>query len=74
VDYAQLRADRQIVEQAARRIRDRAIRDGYLGLEHKHVSFALALILDEVTRHLRDLDDELRVRVVDSCRGMLRQA
>jgi hypothetical protein len=71
--YRQLRADQQIVEQAARRLRDRAISDGYLGLEYKHVTFALALILDELGRHLRGLDDQLRGHVLDGCREMLRQ-
>ena len=60
-NYQQLRADRAIVEQAARRVRDQAIADGYLGLEGKHFAFGLALILDE----------QLRQRVVDLCRQVL---
>jgi hypothetical protein len=37
------------------------------GLEHQHVAFGLTLILDEIARHMRDLDDELRRRVVEPC-------
>jgi hypothetical protein len=66
--YAQLKADRGFVEQAAAQLRHRAILDGYVGLEHKEVAFALALILDEIARHLRDLDEQLRARVLDYCR------
>jgi len=69
--YAQLQADRGVVEQAAAHLRHRAILDGYVGLEHKEVAFALALILDEIARHLRDLDEQLRARVLDCCRSVL---
>jgi hypothetical protein len=69
--YAQLKADRGVVEQAAAHLRYRAILDGYVGLEHKEVAFALALILDEIARHLRDLDEQLRARVLDCCRSVL---
>jgi hypothetical protein len=58
--YAQLKADRGVVEQAAARLRHRAVLRGYVGLEHKEVTFALALILDEITRHLRGFDEQLR--------------
>jgi hypothetical protein len=57
--YRQVRADQQLVAQAARRLRDLAIADGYASLEHKHLALGLALILDELARHLRDLDEEL---------------
>jgi hypothetical protein len=36
------------------------------------LAFALALILDELARHLRDLDGELRESVVEVCRRMAR--
>jgi hypothetical protein len=65
--YRRLRADQQIVSQAATQLRHRAIVAGYAGLEHKHAAFALALILDELARHLRDLDQQLRQRVVETC-------
>jgi hypothetical protein len=42
------RADRQVIEQAAAQLRHGAIRAGYAGLEHKHIAFALALVLDEL--------------------------
>ena len=67
--YRQLRANQQLVEQAAARLRHRAIRAAYAGLERKELAFAL-LILDELARHLRDLDGELRDSVVEVCRRM----
>ena len=69
--YRQLRADQQVVAQAAAELRRQAISDGYTGLEDKRVTFALALVLDELARHLRDLDEQLRVSVVDCCRALL---
>jgi len=43
----------------------------YGGLEHKHVAFALALILDELARHLRDLRPELRAETMRGARMLL---
>ena len=65
--YEQLRADRQRVNQAAARLRHLAITDDYAGLEHKASAFALALVLDELGRHLGDFDADLRQRLVDLC-------
>ena len=42
-------------------------------MDHKHVAFGLALVLDELARHLRDLDEHLRGRVLDSCRVLGQQ-
>jgi len=71
--YRQPRADQQLVEQAAAHLRHRAILAAYAGLERKELAFALALILDELARHLRDLDGELRESVVEVCRRMARE-
>ena len=57
--------------QAAEHLRHSAIRATYAGMERKELAFALALILDELARHLRDLDEQLRVHILDSCRAML---
>jgi hypothetical protein len=35
------------------------------------VAFGLALVLDELARHLRDLDEQLRVGVLEGCRFLL---
>ncbi len=56
--YRQLRADQQIVGQAAEHLRHGAIRAAHAGMERKELAFALALILDELARHLRDLDEQ----------------
>jgi hypothetical protein len=71
--YRRLRAEQQLVEQAAARLRHRAILAAYAGLERKELAFALALILDELARHLHDLDGELRASVVEVCRRMARE-
>ena len=65
------RADRELLERAARWLRDEAVRSGYAGLSHQHVAFALALILDELARHLPDLDEAVRWQAVQSCRVLL---
>jgi hypothetical protein len=65
------RADRQVIEQAAARLRQGAIRAVYAGMEHKHVAFALALVLDELARHVRDLRPEVREQVMRGARMLL---
>jgi len=68
---AALRAERELLERAASWLRSEAIRSGYAGLTHQHVSFALALILDELARHLSDLDEGVRWQAVQSSRVLL---
>jgi hypothetical protein len=68
---AALRADRTLLERAARGLRDDAVRSGYAGLSHQHVAFALALILDELARRLADLDEGVRWQAVQSSRVLL---
>jgi hypothetical protein len=46
------RADRQVIEEAAAGLRHGAIRAGYAGMDGKHVAPALALVLDELARHV----------------------
>lgn len=65
------RADRELLERGARRLRDEAIRSAYAGLSHRHVAFALALLLDELARRVPDLDAGLRHQAVRSCRVLL---
>ena len=48
-----------------------AISDGYAGLERKHVAFGMASIRDELARHFRDLDEQLRVDTLVCCRQLL---
>jgi hypothetical protein len=40
-------------------------------MEHKHFVFALALILDKLARHLRDLRPEVRAQAVRGARMLL---
>lgn len=65
------RADRQRIEQAAAALRSRAIQDAYAGGTSKHLAFALALILDELARHVRDLRPEVRAQTLCGVRTLL---
>jgi hypothetical protein len=67
-----LRADQDIIDQAAARLRHETAQDQYRGLSDPEVAFGLAAILDELSRHFRDLDEALRRRVVELCRELLR--
>ena len=62
------RADRALIQRAAEQLRQGAIRAGYAGIPGQHFAFALALVLDELALHLRDLDAELRTRVLAGAR------
>jgi hypothetical protein len=65
------RADRQVIEQAAAQLRHGAIVAGYAGLPGKHYAFGLALLLDELALHLRDLTPEVRVQTMRGVRMLL---
>jgi hypothetical protein len=66
-----LQADREVLERAAARLRSGAIQAGYAGFRHKQVAFGLALILEELARHLPDLDDTVRYQALRTCRRLL---
>ena len=68
---AELRAERELLGRAATWLRSEAIRSGYAGLTHQHVAFALALVLDELARHVGELDQAVRWQAVQSCRVLL---
>ena len=69
--WAVLQADRELIQRAATWLRSDAIRSGYAGMSHQHVTFAFALLLDELARHLPDLDEAVRWQAVQACRQML---
>ena len=62
-----------MIEQAAAQLRHGAILAGYAGMEHKHVAFALALVLDELARHVRELHPDVRAPVVRGARMLLNE-
>jgi hypothetical protein len=70
--WAALRADQDVIDSAAARLRHETAQDQYRGLRDPQVAFGLASILDELSRHLRDLDEALRRRVVKLCSELLR--
>ena len=69
--WAALRADQNVIDHAAARLRHETAQDQYRGLRDPQVAFGLASILDELSRHLRDLDDPLRAQTLDCCRSVL---
>ena len=70
--WAALRADQDLIDRAAARLRHETAQDQYAGLRNPQVAFGFASILDELSRHLRDLDEALRCRVVELCTELLR--
>jgi hypothetical protein len=64
-------ADQDVIDQAAARLRHETAQDQYRGLHDPQVAFGLCALLDELSRHLRDVDDALRRRVVGLCRELL---
>ena len=68
--WAALRADQEVIDRAAARLRHETAQDQYRGLGDPQVAFGLASILDELSRHLRDLDGALRRRVVELCKEL----
>jgi hypothetical protein len=59
-------------EQAAAHLRRQAILAGYAGLEHKHLVFGLALVLDELARQVRELQPDVRAETMRGVRMLLR--
>jgi hypothetical protein len=70
--WAALRADQTTIGRAAARLRHETAQAQYANLRNPEVAFGLASILDELSRHLRDLDEALRSRVVELCRELLK--
>jgi hypothetical protein len=62
-----------LIEEAAARLRHGAIVAGYAGLPDKHYAFGLALVLDELAWHLRDLNAPVRAQVLAGARMVLEQ-
>jgi hypothetical protein len=69
--WAALRADQDVIDRAAARLRHETAQDQYRGLRDPQVAFGLAAVLDELSRHLRALDDSQRRRVIELCRELL---
>jgi hypothetical protein len=60
-----------LIEQASAQLRTGAIRAGYAGMPDKHLAFALALVLDELARHVRELHPDARAQAVRGARMLL---
>jgi hypothetical protein len=69
--WAALGADQEVIDRAAARLRHETAQDQYRGLRDPQVAFGFAAVLDELSRHLRDLDEALRPRVVELCTELL---
>lgn len=60
------RADRTVMDRAAAALRHGAIMEAYAGLARPDHAFALALLLDELGRQVRDLPAGVRRQAVAS--------
>jgi HEAT repeat protein len=66
-----IRADQALIDQAAQFLRHHAIQSQYAGLQRQEVAFGLAAILDELARHLPDLNDGVRWQTVQACQQLM---
>jgi hypothetical protein len=66
-----IKADRALIDEAARFLRHHAIQSQYAGLQRPEVAFGLAAILDELARHLPDLSEGVRSQSVQACQQLL---
>jgi hypothetical protein len=64
---AALRADQEVIDRAAVRLRHETAQDQYRGLRDPQVAFGLCALLDELSRHLRDLDCDVGRQLVELC-------
>lgn len=72
--YDRLVADRATINQAAATIRHTAVQATYAGLDRPEVAFAVAGLLDELSRRADSLDDYLRANILRACEAVLRYA
>ena len=67
-----IRDDRKVIQRAAADLRQPAIRSQYAGTAGQHLTFGLALPLDEWALHAGENPDDLRAAVVTACREISR--
>jgi hypothetical protein len=66
-----IKADQALIDEAARFLRHHAIQSQYAGHQRQEVAFGLAAILDELSRHLPDLNEGVRWQSVQACQQLL---
>ena len=69
--WAALRGDQALINSAAARLRHATTQAQYGGLRDPAGGFGFAAVLDELPRHLRDVDGPLRRRIVQLCGEVL---
>lgn len=62
-----VKADRHVIEQAARQLRHEATQQHYAGLRNPEVAYGLAAILDVLSLHITTLDEGVRWEAVQAC-------
>ncbi|MCE3554500.1 hypothetical protein LWC33_23960 [Pseudonocardia sp. RS11V-5] len=67
--FARLRADRELIDQAAARLRHLAVQDEYRGRRYPEHAYGLASILDTIALGLTDVPDSIRTAAVRTARG-----
>ena len=66
-----MRADQDLINEAATWLRKHAIHSQYAGLQRQEIAFSLASVLDVLSRHLPDVSDGIRWETVQACRAVL---
>lgn len=70
--YDRLRADQAVVDQCAAFLRHTATVDAYAGFQRQEVAYALAGLLDGLSRSLGELGELTRANIVGACELILR--
>jgi hypothetical protein len=69
--FETLRADQQMIAQAAYLLRQRSTQEAYAGWRHKEVAYAVAALFDTLERGVRNLDPHVRGELVAAARQLV---
>lgn len=69
--FARLRADRELIDHAAARLRHLAVQDEYRGQRYPEHAYGLASILDTISLDLTDMPDSIRTAAVRTASVLL---
>jgi hypothetical protein len=70
--WEEIKAERQMIDAAAFVLRREAAQRYYAGLTEPYAAYALAAMLDELSRRVGDLDGGLRWQIQQSCQAVVK--
>ena len=65
------KADEAVLDRAAAWLRHDAIQQQFAGFQHQERAFAVASLLDELARHLNDIDESVRRQAVATAHNLV---